>query len=386
MAIYAARKPKVRRNADVLRLRAFPSVGEPGVSSGDEVKWDTVLGQYASRRRLRFVKVETSGDEISATLLVGVGQKVKRGEVLAYYSYLFGLGFTEYTSPCDGEVVGIGQETGIIAIKEAPVPLLGNMPGKVDSVDDALGVFVRSRGHLVFGTLGAGYGRSGILDVREPGEVRVQDVGVSDVGKVVVVRGQITQEFLEACMRFRVAGLVAGSVSSHVFQWYMDVIENLDWDEFLARYWAREIKEKGASAPPPMEITPALVITEGYGEIPMNDDALALLREHAGDKVFLDGVGAYQSRAAGTMESVPCVFVPAPGDGATEAGKYLEGLRPGDRVRVLGIMEPVVEGVITEINEEGIPLETGFLVPGVRVDTGNGKAIWAPVFNIEKAD
>jgi hypothetical protein len=386
MALYVARKPKVRLNADVLRLRAFPSVGEPGVSPGDEVKWDTVLGQYASRRRLRFVRVESSGDGISATVLVGEGQNVKRGEVLAYYSYLFGLGFNEYTSPCDGEVAGIRQDTATIAIKEAPVPLRSNMPGRVESTDDALGIFVRSRGDLVFGTLGAGYGRSGTLEVRNPGQALSLDLSVKDTGKVIVFPGQVTQELLEACMKLRVAGAIAGSVQSRVLQWYRDLVEKLDWDEFLARYWTRELREKDASAPPPMEISPALVVTEGFGDIPMSDDAFELLSRHEGERAFLDGVGAFRSKAAGGIESVPCVFIPMSGGETTEAGKYLECLKEGDRVTVLGIVEPLVEGTILELNEEGVPLQTGLSVPGAKVQTRDGRVFWAPVFNIEKAD
>ena len=115
----------------------FPSVGESLVS---RVKVDaaSILGRYASRQRLRFVKMETSGDRIVATVLVAEGQKVKRGEVLGYYSYMFGLGYTEYTSPCDGEIVDISQATGRVSIKEEPSELVGHLPGPVERVDESV--------------------------------------------------------------------------------------------------------------------------------------------------------------------------------------------------------------------------------------------------------
>lgn len=389
MAVYALRKPRVTRDGIVTRLRAFPAIGEPGPGPGTEVQWDTVLGMYASRQRLRFVRVEVSGDRIAATVLVGVGQKVKRGEVLAYYSYLFGLGYTEYTTPCDGEIVSIGQVTGTIAVKEALVPLRSNMPGRVEATDEALGAWVTSRGDLVACLLGAGYGRSGVLAMkvaRPEDEARPQDIGLADAGKVLVVGRRVTQEVMEACLKYRVAGVVAGSAQNRVYGWYKDLAEKLDWDELLARYWARELKERDAVAPPPMEIVPALVITEGFGEAPMSGESFGLLVGHAGEKVFIDGGGAFQSKAG--AESQPCVFAPERGSGPAAGVTTVRGLdqvNPGDTVRVAGLLGPS-EAKALEVSEEDVSFESGIAAPGVRVQTAAGETIWVPVFNVEKTD
>lgn len=390
MAAYVTKKPEVKVNSTIRRLRAFPAIGQVEVVPDSAVDWDTILGQYASRQRLRFVRVESSGDRIAATVLVGVGQQVKRGEVLAYYSYLFGLGFTEYTAPCDGEVVEINQTIGVIAIKESLVPLRSNIPGNVVSVDDALGAFVSSQGDLVYGAAGAGYGRSGILELKvssPEGQVRPQDLSAKDAGKVLVVGKSVTQDLLEACLRYRVAGIVAGSVPFLVYRWYKGVCEKLDWDEFLARYWARELKEKDAKVPPPMEISTSLVITEGFGDMAMNPAAFDLLRKHAGDRVFLDGSGAFQSQAAGSEDTVPCVFIPASQGTAPaeETGAGLTGLKPGDKVKVFSLGGVPREAVVVETGEEGITLPTGMVVPGVKVRLDGGDEQWAPLLNVEMA-
>lgn len=391
MALYVQRRPQVPQNSEVRRLRAFPALGQVEVAPGSEVTWDTTLGHYASRQRLRYVRVESSGDSIAATVLVGVGQKVKRGEVLAYYSFLFGLGYTEYTSPCDGEVVDINDTLGAIAIKEALVPLVSNMPGKVVLTDDALGVTVVNRGDLVYGVSGAGYGRSGELEVKvssPDGHLRPSDLSAKDAGKVLVAGRTVTQDFLEACLRWRVAGVVAGSIPYNVYTWYKEISEKLDWDEFLARYWARELKAKDAKVPPPMEISTALVITEGFGDEPMNEAAFQLLSKHAGERAFLDGSGAFQSQAAGSDETVPCVFVPTPGDpqddGVAQMGMAV--LQPGDRVKVYGITGSPQEAHVVEGSGEDIRLETGMAVQGVKVRLASGEEQWIPMFNVEKAD
>ena len=320
-------------------------------------------------------------------MLVGVGQNVKRGEVLAYYSFLFGLGFTEYTSPCDGEVVDINHTLGVIGIKEALVPLVGNMPGKVVSVDDALGVTIAAEGDLVYGATGAGYGRSGALDLKAAGpdgHIRAGDLSAKDVGKVIA-GATVTQELLEACLRWRVAGVVAGSVPYPVYRWYKDTVEKLDWDEFLARYWARELKEK-AKVPPPMEISTSLVITEGFGETAMNASAFEVLSSHAGERVFIDGGGAFQSEAAGREDSVPCIFVPcAQTVAATQpVGPGLAALEPGDRVRIFGFGSVPSEGIVVEIAEGSIDLPNCMSVPCAKVRVGDGDDQWIPLLNVEK--
>ena len=138
-----------------------------------------------------------------------------------------------------------------------------------------------------------------------------------------------------------------------------------------------------------MEIAPALVVTEGFGDIPMSDEAFALLLEHAGERVFLDGGGAFQSSAAGAADARPCLFAPrAAGDHAAGAPRVegLAELKAGDRVRVLGFTGPLAEGIVLEIGEDDVVLESGVAAPGVKVQMAGGNDVWVPFFNVEKAD
>ncbi len=392
MSVLVNPKREVRTGGLVRRLRAFPALGQVKVAPGAKVNWDTLLGEYSSRQRLRFVRVEASDGHISATVLVAPGQKVKRGEVLAYYSFLFGLGFTEYTAPCDGEVMDVSGSLGVIAIKEALVPLRSHMPGRVIAVDDAFGATVEAEGDLVYGVAGVAYGRSGILEIKvqgPAGEIKASDLSAKDVGKVLVAGRSVSQEVLETCLRYRVAGIVAGSVPHGVYQWYKDIAEKLDWDEFLARYWARELKDKKAIVPPPMEISTSLVITEGFGLTSMNDEAFEVLSRHSGEKVFLDGSGAFQSQAAGSDETVPCVFIPTGGEGHAsyeDLSQSLVGLAVGDSVKVFRLSGTPVKGKVVEIPGEDVPFDNGVVAQGVKVLFEDGTEKIIPLSNVEKAD
>lgn len=400
MAVYAVSRPRVLKDAGITRLRAFPSAGSASVSAGSVVGRDSVLGEYSSRQRRRLVRVESSGGRISATVLVAVGQKVKRGEVLAYYSYMFGLGYTEYASPCDGEVEAVSQATGHIVVREADVALACHLPGSVERVDEAVGVWVRSRGDMAEAAAGAGYARSGTLVKKADSgssSAASQSVGPEDAGKAVLAGAFVSQEFIEACLRYRVAGIVAASAPYRVFHWYRDLAASLDWDEFLARYWARELRSKDAAAPRPSEIVPALVLTEGFGEISMPDEVFALLASHEGDEVFVDGAGALDADLADYLDAGPCVIAPksgpcrgagpcletAGGRGGFVGPGSLKEIAPGDRVRVIRLSEPSVEGIVGSEPEENIVLPNGLSVPGVSVVTDKGETLMAPVFNIQ---
>ncbi len=388
MAFYARRDTKIAKAAPISRLRPFSSSGQVDVTPGAKVTWDTPLGMYASRNRIRRVRVESTNDVLAATVLVQEGQKVKRGEVLAYYSYLFGLGYTEYISPCDGEIIGINAVMGAILVKESPTVLRSNLPGVVARCDDAVGAWVASRGDLVKGAMGAGYGRSGVLEMgaQNPGEnVSPSQIGPNCQDKVIVVPFGVTKELLEACLKYRVAGVITGAISEEVFQWYKDTAVSLDWDEFLARYWARDAK-KQSDVPPATEIVPALVVTEGFGTQPMDGDAFEILSSHAGEKVFTDGSSGWPQEA--------CVFAPSadvkdlPGatdDKASHSPKEaLRKIEPGMKVKILGMSVPVQDGTIVQLG--GTVLDDRITVLGVTVKNSKGDTFAVPLDNIQVTD
>lgn len=380
--------PKVRRGLHFTRFRPFLATGELGVSPGYEVSWDTVLGFFSPSQRLRSIRVEASDESITATVLVDEGKQVKRGEVLAYYSYLFGLGYTEYVSPCDGEVVSVSQRLGLISIKEAPVSLVSHLPGRVKTADEAWGAWVESEGDLLEGAVGAGHGRSGILSIKaeEPGRsLPGSAIKPEDAGTVIVTDGAATQDLLEACLRYRVAGLIAGGVSYRAFQWYNELVETLDWDEFLARYWARDAKRPD-TVPSPVEIVPTLVVTEGYGDLPMGEDALEMLSEYAGRRVFVDGVGKPGRPGYGSPR--PCVFVPSEeetmeSDGvAPRSPKIPENAAPGDAVAVIDMSGRRQPGVLAEAIPQETVLDNGVKAYCVKVQMPGGAVRTVPVFNL----
>lgn len=379
MAMYVLNEPRFTRTTSMVRLRPFASLGEPTVVPGDQVTWDTLAGKYASRRRLRHIRLEASSGQFSATVLVQEGQKVKRGEVLAYYSYLFGLGYTEYTAPCDGEVVAINPVVGAISIKEAPVDLYCHIAGTVLKTDDAMGVWVRTYGGLVEGVAGAGYGRSGRLSVKigsSAQKMAARDISPSDAGTIILAGRSASQELLEACLRYQVAGIVVGSVSHRLFSWYSDLAWSLDWDEFLARFWARDAKKQKA-APPPSEIVPALVVTDGYGDIPMGDECFSFLQEHEGKTVHIDG-GYFSNEPAIVISENAGV---PPKVWKADPAISLAEVKVGSRVSVLGLLDAVKEGIVSETVSE-LRLENGLAVSGAKVLLENGETLLVPLANI----
>lgn len=396
MIDYAPTDQRVLTRTVVTLHRAFPSVGTLEVAPGDRVDWETVLGYYASRHRLRAVKVESSDGEIQATVLVSEGQKVKRGDVLAYYSYLFGLGYTEYTSPCDGQVVSVSNKVGAILIKEDPVPMRCHVPGLVESVNEATGVLVRSYGDFIECAAGAGYGRSGILVKKCDGPASsagADSIGPSDQGKILVVGAVLGQDVIEAALKYRVAGLVAGSIPARVLRWYSQHLDSLTWDELQAQYWSREVKTPG-EVPPPTELAPTVVITEGFGNIPMRQSVFDLLAARAEQRAYIDGSSA-QGTECSRFSGRPCLFIPdvispdavlewsSRSAGRIQAGSAcVRRIEPGTLVQVHGFTSEFRAGVVTEVSCGQEKSTAGMSAPSLKVEAPGLGSQWIPIYNV----
>ena len=129
------------------------------------------------------------------------------------------------------------------------------------------------------------------------------------------------------------------------------------------------------------ELGITLIVTEGFGSIPMASRTFELLRSCEGRHVSVSG--ATQIRAG--VQRPEIVAPAADGAGAREgAHDSVEGgLKTGDMVRV--IRQPYFGriGKVTALPPELMPLETEARVRVLEVDFGNGARTLLPRANVE---
>ncbi len=306
-------------------------------------------------------------DEIKEYLIKKEGEPVRKDEILAENKPLIKWFKTEIKSPITGTVESLSTITGQVLLREPPrvLELLAYVDGTIVEVHPHQGVTVEARCSLVQGIFGIGGETSGILAiaVAKPDEALTPAHLKADMkGKIVVGGSFLSAETMTRAKEIGVAGLVVGGIHDK------DLRALLGYDLGVAITGTEQVGF-------------TLILTEGFGTIPMAQKTFALLSAHAGEKASISG--ATQIRA-GVIRPEIIIAKPA---GAAQSGAAAapqrEGIRIGDPVRI--IRDPLF-GKIGEVSAlptdlQKIPTESDARVLEVRFPDGQVAVI--PRTNIE---
>ncbi|MCE9536459.1 MAG: hypothetical protein K8R65_08620, partial [Nitrospirae bacterium] len=305
-------------------------------------------------------------DEIHESLIKKAGDSVTKDEVLAENKPLIKWFKTEVLSPITGVVESLSTVTGQVLLREPPrvLELLGYVEGLIVEVIPLQGVVVETDCSLVQGIFGIGGETRGeiVIAVTSPDEaLEPRHLTPAMKGKVVVGGSFISSEALTRAKEVGVAGLVIGGIHDK------DLRALLGYDLGVAITGTEQVGF-------------TLILTEGFGTIPMAGKTFNLLSAHAGQQASISG--ATQIRA-GVIR--PEIIIPkgTAGTQAVVAVAEREGIRIGDQVRV--IRDPLF-GKIGEVASlpsdlQKIPTESDVRVMEVRFPDGSRAMI--PRTNIE---
>jgi hypothetical protein len=305
-------------------------------------------------------------DEIQEYLIKKAGDPVQKDEILAENKPLIKWLKTEVRSPVTGVVESASTVTGQVLLREPPrvLELLAYVDGRIVEVIPQQGVVVETDCSLVQGIFGIGGETRGeiVIAVKSPDEALTPRHLTADMkGKVVVGGSFVSSDALARAKEVGVAGLVIGGIHDK------DLRALLGYDLGVAITGTEQVGF-------------TLILTEGFGAIPMAGKTFALLSAHAGQPASISG--ATQIRA-GVIR--PEIIIPksvADGHGAA-IGPQREGIRIGDQVRI--IRDPLF-GKIGEVASlpsdlQKIPTESEVRVLEVRF--GDGSRVMIPRTNIE---
>ena len=305
-------------------------------------------------------------DEIKEYLIKKAGDPVQKDEILAENKPLMKWFKTEVLSPITGVVESVSTVTGQVLLREPPrvLELLGYVDGLIVEVIPEQGVVVETDCSLVQGIFGIGGETRGeiAIGVTSPDEVLTPRHLTADMkGKVVVGGSFISSDALARAKEVGVVGLVIGGIHDK------DLRALLGYDLGVAITGTEQVGF-------------TLILTEGFGTIPMAGKTFNLLSAHAGQQASISG--ATQIRA-GVIR--PEIIIPTGTSGAhgIAAVSEREGIRIGDQVRV--IRDPLF-GKIGEVASlpsdlQKIPTESEVRVMEVRFSDGSRAMI--PRTNIE---
>ena len=363
---------KVTAFTKLHRERKLPLTGNVLVEVGQAVRAESVVARTELPGNVHSVNVANLlgilPEDVEECLAKPVGSTVQKGEAIAESRSFFGLFKSKCPAPVSGTIESVSSVTGQVLVREAPIPVEVDayVDGTVVEVHPGQGVTVETEGTFIQGIFGVGGETRGVVHMAVPApdqSLAESQVGPEAKGKVLIGGAHVTTAVLKKARAMGAAAVVTGGFDDQ------DLRELLGYDLGVAITGSEELG-----------IT--LIVTEGFGDIPMAGRTFDLLRTCEGRTASV--TGATQIRA-GVLR--PEILVPRsrsdvpPADAANGSGE--EGLTVGSLIRV--IRQPYFGrlGAVTALPPELVPLETEAKVRVLEVDFGNGTRVLLPRANVE---
>lgn len=316
---------RVTPDTIVRKSRLLPIPGEVLVAVGHQVAATTVVAQTAIPGRIYPVNVANqlgiAPGELSSYMVKREGEEVRKGEPIAQNRPLIKWLQTQVRAPVSGVIESISTVTGQVFLREPPTHLYlpAYIEGTVVEVLPAQGVVVETRCAFVQGIFGVGGEASGVLTlaVSSPDEELTPQRLCADYRGHIVVGGALVHP--EAFLRARKIGvkaLVVGGVHDH------DLRELLGGD-------------LGVAITGTEQIGLTLIITEGFGRIPMARRTFDLLAAKAGQRASCHGATQIRAGVIRPEVIIPLDRSGLPASSACQPSPRAQGIQVGAIVRII---------------------------------------------------
>ncbi len=363
---------KVLENTSVEKERRLPLKGEVLVDKGTDVSPEKIVARTHLPGNVQMVNVanllNVDAQDVPGFMLIDIGKNVSKDDLLAETKGLFGLFKSEVKSPVDGVVESVSSVTGQVVIREAPVPVEVDayMNGNVSEIMDKEGVVITSNAVFIQGIFGMGGENRGNLHVlvndRED-ELNEEMITADMKGSVIVGGSYISLKAFKKAISVGVSAVVVGGFNYH------DLKEILGYTLGVAITGSEDI---GTS----------LILTEGYGKIPMGSRSFDILKKHDGN--FTSVNGATQIRA-GVIRPEIVIPINNVDDLDSNVKKNEMGITEGSLVRVIRSPYFGQIGTVKALPHELHKMESETMVRVAEVEINDQKFV-IPRANLEMVE
>lgn len=355
----------------ITKLRRLPTKGDVLVKEGEEVKPDTVIAHSLRQGHLTMLKLASEfggidSQRIKEALLKNVGDEVKTGDKIAERKSFFGFFTKMVKSPCNGTIELFSPVTGNLGIRSeaTPIELLAYIKGKVTQVIPQEGAEIETQAAFIQGIFGVGGERHGIIQMlaESPDEkIDVNKIPPDAKNKVLVGGASFSSEAIKKANELKASGLVTGSIA----------------DDELRNYLGYDI---GVVMTGREAVNTAIIVTEGFGNLPMSDKTFNLLQSLNGKEASISG--ATQIRA-GVIR--PEIIVPIdPNENQFFNETPTRGqLAIGSTIRLLRDPYFGILGIVEELPEQPTVIETGTTTRVLKARINDSQIVTVPRANVE---
>ena len=349
------------------------------VAVGDVVSAPSVVARAELPGRVYPINIANrlsiSPSDVSSYLLAHEGDSVIQRQPIAENQPWLKWFQTQVNAPVTGIIETVSHRTGQVFVREPPqkLELEAYVDGRVTAVMPKQGVVIESRGALIQGICGVGGETYGpiALAVQDPQETLTPEHLIPAQRGGIVIGGAFAEQatFIRA-RELGIRALVVGGVDD------ADLKALLGYDLGVAITGTEQIGF-------------TLILTEGFGRIPMAKRTFELLAGHVGQQASCSG--ATQIRA-GVIR--PEIVIPRRGseetsdtartsNGTVATAATADGIQIGELVRI--IREPYF-GIFVRV--QALPPElhriaTESVVRVLVATLPNGQEITIPRANVE---
>jgi murein DD-endopeptidase MepM/ murein hydrolase activator NlpD len=409
---YPIPQPTIAANILLRRERRLPVPGEVLVRAGQRVEPSELIAQGTLPSEPVQVNIAADLDLSPAAaakrLRVSVGQQVEQGTILAQRG---GIGSRASRSPVIGTFSGYDPTTGIglITTPAEPVSVQAHIKGIVTDLIPYYGAIVETPATLIRGIFGVGGEQHGVLKVIVTGndEPVTTDIVDARVAYAIVLGGsEVTADALRRMIELGARGLITGSIRSSELAGFLgyntelralrtsmrlapDKAQDDGYERGVLGAWrlgASSASSNGWDFPPPNPGIPSpvppdfvLIVTEGFGSVPMCPRTFELLAAHDGQEIAIDGTTRLRWGLAR-----PEIIIPL---ARTTPVRFLDESGPrlavGTNVRLLS---PDYLGQVAQVT--GLPVGpratgSGVIAPVADVVLPTGQRLRVPTVNLE---
>lgn len=336
----------------IRRERILPSPGRLLVRQGQKVGTRDVLAQanltpehiLLDINRGLHVPVERVASYIERK----VGEQVSEGDVIATGPQ--GLFKRVVRAPSDGRIVLIRDGQVLLQREESQFDLLAAYPGVVKELIPDRGAVVEATGALIQGIWGNGKIDFGVMQVqaKTPGDVLTTgDLDVSLRGAMVMSGTCRDAEALEVAMDIPLRGLILGSIA-------IDLI------------------------PLALQMPIPVILTEGFGNVPMNTAAFTLLKTNESRDVSINA--EEYDRNLGTR---PEILIPLPASGQAGPPPLPRVFATDQKVRIVRAPYLAQVGTIKTLISGLTTFASGIQAPAAEIMLEDGSKVIIPLANLE---
>ena len=354
----------------VARTRRLPLSGQVVVQVDDRVRPDTVVAETYLPGPVHNVNVANAlaiaPEDVPGCMLKQRNDSVEKGELIAESKGIFGLFKSAVRCPERGTVEMVSDVTGQVLIREPSTPVRINayLDGRITELLPGEGVVVETVGAFIQGIFGIGGEVHAPIRriVQSPDEeVTEEMVDARCAGQIVCGGSMITLDALRKLIRVGASGVVVGGMQYH------DIGDLLGY-------------QIGVAVTGGEDIGLTVVVTEGFGRLPMAERTFDLIGSMEGREASMSG--ATQIRA-GVIRPEIIIKTDRVEEPPARSDPAARGLVSGSLVRL--IRKPWFGEIATvaSLPEKPVRLPTGALARVLEVRRTNAEIVTVPRANVE---